>query len=257
MRATGWLYVNALSISYGVDRAVEDVSFVLERGESVALAGSNGAGKTSVLGAIAGLRVRSQRLSGDIVLEGAPLPAGAIATRIASGVRLVPDRNKVFGLLTVAENLRIGAARARNRGISLDDVLGWFPRLAELSRSLAGNLSGGEQQMLGIGMALLASPQLLLLDEPTLGLAVPVIEDLCERLARLRGDTGLAMIIAESDSQWLAALAGRALVLDRGRLLRRFDTLTQGDLDTIHDLMLGLDDRASGPQIEEARHVAH
>ncbi|MDR5836062.1 ATP-binding cassette domain-containing protein [Caballeronia sp. LZ034LL] len=256
MNAPEWFQVKALSVAYGVDLAVHEVSFDLQRGDSMVLAGSNGAGKTSVLAAVAGLRPGRQRLSGDIVLGGIPLTAGAIGTRIAQGVRLVPDRDKVFALLTVAENLRIGAARARNRDIKLDDVLGWFPRLGERSRSLAGNLSGGEQQMLGIGMALLASPQLLLLDEPTLGLAVPVIEDLCVRLARLRSETSLSMIVAESDSQWLAALAGRAVVLDRGRLMRRFDALSSGDLDTIHDLMLGLDPDAAPAQPKEGAHAA-
>ncbi|WP_144109562.1 ATP-binding cassette domain-containing protein [Paraburkholderia sp. BCC1886] len=240
MSARPLLEVRALSIAYGADRAVNDVGFALQRGQCLALAGSNGAGKTSVLGALAGLSVRGQRLAGEIALDGATLRFGDMVARIAGGVRLVPDREKVFGLLTVAENLKLGGSRARNGDIGLDDVLGWFPRLGERRASLAGNLSGGEQQMLGIGMALLASPQLLLLDEPTLGLAVPVIEDLCERLARLRHETGLTMIVAESDSQWLAALANSGAVLDRGRLLRRFDHLTPADLGAIHDLMLGL-----------------
>ncbi|SDC89760.1 ATP-binding cassette domain-containing protein [Paraburkholderia lycopersici] len=246
------LEVQALSIAYGSDRAVRDVSFALPRGRSLALAGSNGAGKTSVLGALAGLRVRRQTLDGRLAFDGATLEPGDVAGRVAAGIRLVPDRDKVFGLLTVAENLAIGAARSRNGAIGMDDVIGWFPRLGERSRSLAGNLSGGEQQMLGIGMALLGSPQLLLLDEPTLGLAVPVIEDLCERLARLREETGLTMIVAESDSQWLTELADSALVLDRGRLLRRFDPLAQDNLPAIHDLMVGL--AVDGGAREEGNH---
>ncbi|WP_258002416.1 ATP-binding cassette domain-containing protein [Burkholderia sp. WAC0059] len=229
-----------LSIAYGSNRALQDVSFSLRRGRGLALAGSNGAGKTSVLGAIAGLRVSRQTVGGKIVFDGVALEQGEVAARIAAGIRLVPDRDKVFGLLTVAENLAIGGARTPNGAIRLDDVIGWFPRLGERICSLAGNLSGGEQQMLGIGMALLGSPQLLLLDEPTLGLAVPVIEDLCMRLARLRQETDLTMIVAESDSQWLTGFADRALLLDRGRALRRFDSLAAGDLPVIHDLMVGL-----------------
>ncbi|RKP53753.1 ATP-binding cassette domain-containing protein [Pararobbsia silviterrae] len=255
MSGQAWLEVENLAIRYGADRAVEDVSFALGRGESLVLAGSNGAGKTSVLGALAGLGVHRQRLTGRIRLNDVDLPYGDVRARIAHGVRLVPDREKVFGLLTVAENLRIGAARARSRDIGLDDVLGWFPRLGERSASLAGNLSGGEQQMLGIGMALLGAPQLLLLDEPTLGLAVPVIEDLCERLARLRAETGLSIIVAESDSQWLCMLAERALVLDRGRLLRRYDSLAASDLDDIHDVMLGLGSSRSARQSARETHV--
>ncbi len=247
--------VRALSITYGVDRAVDHVSFAIARGTSLVLAGNNGAGKTSVLGALAGLRLRGQRVSGEAVFGGVVLRMGDIAQRIRQGVRLVPDREKVFGLLSVADNLRIGAARTRSNAIRLDDVLGWFPRLAERRGSLAGNLSGGEQQMLGIGMALLASPQLLLLDEPTLGLAVPVIEDLCERLARLRREAGLTMLVAESDSQWLAALADTAAVLDRGRLLRTFGTLSQDYLGTIHDLMLGLGANGDEADRPEDRHA--
>lgn len=248
------LQIDALSIAYGVDPAVQHVSFALSRGESLALAGSNGAGKSSVLGEIAGLSLRRQHVSGTIAFDGVPLRHGDIAARIAAGVRLVPDRDKVFGLLSVAENLRIGA-RSRNGDIRLDDVLGWFPRLGERRASLAGNLSGGEQQMLAISMALLASPQLLLLDEPTLGLAVPVIEDLCERLARLRAETALTMIVAESDSQWLARLADSAAVLDRGRLLRRIERLGTDHLPLIHDLMLGLSAADAGASPEKAWHV--
>jgi branched-chain amino acid transport system ATP-binding protein len=235
-----WLAVRDLSVSYGIHRAVEDVSFDLTRGRSLALAGSNGAGKTSVLNALAGLRIPGQHLGGTLTFDGATLKWGDVSHHLAAGIRLVPEREKVFSLLSVNENLRIGAQRARSDRIRLDDVLGWFPRLGERSKTLAGNLSGGEQQMLGIGLSLLASPDLLLLDEPTLGLAVPVIEDLYQRLARLRRETGLTMIVAESDSQWLISLADAAIVIDRGRQLRSFDALAEHDIAAIHDLMLGL-----------------
>lgn len=251
MSTTPLMQAVDVSIRYGVNLAVDRLNLAVPRGVSLALAGSNGAGKTSMLTALAGLIPRGRQLSGMIAFEGVALRDGDVAQRIRCGVRLVPDRDKVFALLSVQDNLRIGAARTRDGAIRIDDVLGWFPRLAERRQSLAGNLSGGEQQMLGIGLALLASPRVLLLDEPTLGLAVPVIEDLCERLARLRREVDLSMIVAESDSQWLTALADRAAVLDRGRLLRHFEVLMPADLHTIHALLLGLDAR------EEANDVAH
>jgi branched-chain amino acid transport system ATP-binding protein len=159
---------------------------------------------------------------------------------ISAGIRLVPERDKVFSLLTVTENLQIGARRRDRKDVAAADVFGWFPRLVERRSTLAGNLSGGEQQMLGIAMSLLASPGLLLLDEPTLGLAAPVIENLCDSLATLRRDLGLTMIVAESDSQWLPRFVERAIVIDRGRLIGTFDRVDETNLDAVHDLLLGV-----------------
>jgi branched-chain amino acid transport system ATP-binding protein len=235
-----WMSLRAVSILYDGKAAIERLSLDLVRGESVALAGSNGAGKTSLLTALAGLLRRGQRIEGTAAIGGLSLQWGDVAGHIGAGIRFVPERDKVFSLLTVTENLQIGARRRDRRKIAVADVLNWFPRLAERRTTLAGNLSGGEQQMLGIAMSLLASPSLLLLDEPTLGLAAPVIENLCRSLAALRRDLGLTLMVAESDSQWLPHLVERAVVIDRGRLVATFDRVDEFSIETIHDALVGI-----------------
>jgi branched-chain amino acid transport system ATP-binding protein len=236
-----WLSLRAVSVLYDGKRAVERLSLDLTQGDSVALAGSNGAGKTSLLTALAGLLRSGQRIEGTAAIGGMALRWSDVAGHIAAGIRLVPERDKVFSLLTVAENLQIGGRRRGRKHVP--DVFNWFPRLAERRGTLAGNLSGGEQQMLGIAMSLLASPRLLLLDEPTLGLAAPVIENLCNSLAALRRDLGLTLLVAESDSQWLPHLVERAVVIDRGRLIATFDRVDDTSIETIHDVLLGITGR--------------
>lgn len=234
------LSVEELFISYDNKIAVEHISFSAARGESVALVGSNGAGKTSVLSAVAGLMCKGQRIEGHTSLEGKTFRWGDVKTHIMHGIRLVPEKDKVFSLLTVAENLRI-CTRGPGKGKSAEaEAFDWFPRLWERRSMLAGNLSGGEQQMLAIAMSLLASPKLLLLDEPTLGLATPIIETLSDRLAVLRKELDLTLIVAESDSQWLPRLADRALIIDRGRLVGTFGKVEESNLDAIHDMLLGI-----------------
>ncbi|MGE8637528.1 MAG: ATP-binding cassette domain-containing protein [Achromobacter sp.] len=241
------LTLQDVSARHGRQPALHGISLQLRRGESLAIAGSNGAGKTTLLSLIAGAGVAGRAASGSLVFEGRAR-ALAAAPAIEHGIALVPERGKVFTLLSVEENLRLGR---RGGGLSTDDVYTWFPRLQVRRQALAGNLSGGEQQMLGVALALMSNPRLLLLDEPMLGLAVPVIEDLCERLARLRRDLGLTLLVAESDSQWLPALADRALVLAYGRLVGAAGTLGPQKLNEIHDIMLGLN-HAAGLAAEAA-----
>lgn len=248
------LRMEQLSISYGRNPAIQSVSFSLQRGQSLAVAGCNGAGKTSLLGAIAGLVVPRQSLRGTLDFDGRHYHLGEDQRGTREAISLVPERAKVFGLLTVDENLKVGVRGSRKHGLTTADIFNWFPRLGERRATLAGNLSGGEQQMLGIALALMSSPSLLLLDEPTLGLAVPVIDELCQRLDTLRRDLGLTMIVAESDSQWLPRLATRAVVIDRGVLVREFGTLQPHDLEHIHDLMLGIGASSSPSYFGEVTH---
>ena len=234
------LTLQNVAARHGSQPALEGISLRVEPGESLAIAGSNGAGKTTLLSLIAGAPVTGRSASGTLIFEGRDRVLSG-PPQIERGIALVPERGKVFTLLSVEENLRLAG---RGGGLSPDDVYAWFPRLQVRQQALAGNLSGGEQQMLGVALALMSNPRLLLLDEPTLGLAVPVIEDLCERLARLRRELGLTLLVAESDSQWLPDLADRAVVLAYGRLVGVADTLGAAQLNEIHDTMLGLNHAA-------------
>ena len=222
------LSVRGLEINFKAVHAVRGISFDLEPGSATALVGTNGAGKSSTLLAIAGALGSGAHCRGRIEIS-----AGHV-------VSMVPERDKVFTLLTVAENLII-ADRQRGRGrVVVDDVYGWFPRIAERRTSLAGNLSGGEQQMLAIGTALIGSPSLLLFDEPTLGLAVPIIERTCEALARLRRELNLTVLCAEAEPQWVDQLAERAFIIARGEIVATIDTNLAARKDDMRDLSLGL-----------------
>lgn len=237
--AKGWLSLKDVSVLYNGRTALKDLSLDISRGESVAVIGSNGAGKTSLLNAIAGLARKDQAIGGRTRLDGEDLPWGNVRVRRRAGIGLVPEKDKVFRLLTVDENLSIGE-RSGGRGRKQDDALDWFPALANRRGTLAGNLSGGEQQMLALAITLLASPKLLLLDEPSLGLATPVVEDLCQSLDDLRREFGLTILIAESDTQWLPRLADRAIAIDRGKPIATFDHINSSSLDEIHGVLLGM-----------------
>lgn len=210
--------VTDLKVRYGQIEAVRGISFEVSQGSSVALVGHNGAGKTSTLLAIGGCLPghacsgRLNRSDGSSQEQSCMLGK----TRLR-GVTLVPERDKVFQLLTVHENL-LAADHESASTVRVADVYGFFPRLADRRKTLAGNLSGGEQQMLAIGSALLGSPQLVLVDEPTLGLSVPVIESIRDKLFELRKELGLTLVVALAETTWVDAFADSALVLDRGEL---------------------------------------
>lgn len=224
------LVIDDLVVSYGSQPAVRGAGLRVPRGRATALVGANGAGKTSTLLAIAGALPRSARVAGSIAFH----PRGG-----GGAISLIPEQDKVFALLTVDENMRL-VARRRRGGVGIDDAYAWFPRLAERRGSLAGNLSGGEQQMLALSMGLLGSPQLLLLDEPTLGLAVPIIEALCERLSHLRREIDVTLVVAEADATWVGEIADRAVVLDRGTVVAEVIGDLAAKRDSIQRMTLGL-----------------
>jgi branched-chain amino acid transport system ATP-binding protein len=212
------LRISDLRVSYGGIAAVKGVSLEVARGEIVTLIGANGAGKTSTLKAIVGL-VGAQ--SGDVTLFGESLrgiPTHKIAKR---GVALVPEGRAIFGNLTVAENLELGAYLKREsaaRAVRLERVLKLFPRLSERMAQEAGTLSGGEQQMLAIGRALMSDPKLLLLDEPSLGLAPKLVEQIFEAIVEIaRG--GLTILLVEQNTRLALETAARAYVLVTGEIV--------------------------------------
>jgi branched-chain amino acid transport system ATP-binding protein len=211
------LALDRLTVRYGPVAAVRDVTLDVDRGEIVGLIGPNGAGKSSTLHAIMGLVDAAE---GDVRLNGASLVGRAPEAVARRGVALVPEGRRIFPELTVEENLRLGtAARQRRRASEngLGDVYELFPVVAESRRRQAGALSGGQQQQLAIARALVAEPEVLLLDEPSLGLAPQVVDAVFATLVTIR-DRGLAILLVEQRAQRTVALADRSHVMSNGRL---------------------------------------
>jgi branched-chain amino acid transport system ATP-binding protein len=209
------LEVKDLDVSYGVVRALRDVSVGVGSGEAVALIGANGAGKSSLLRAISGL-VRPVR--GSVLVDGVNV-TGAEPFRLArAGVAHVPEGRRVFTRMTVRENLLVGGhGRRGDLSPDLDRVYSLFPRLKERAAQLAGTLSGGEQQMLAIGRALMSGPRLLLLDEPSLGLAPRLTQIVYQAIAELHRQ-GTSLLLVEQNARQALRLASRGYVLRAGEL---------------------------------------
>jgi branched-chain amino acid transport system ATP-binding protein len=200
---------------YGPVKALHGVSLEVGAGEFVAVLGANGAGKTTTLRAVSG----TVRRSGDVVFNGAKLPRRPDATARA-GIAHVPEGRGTFSELSVWDNLRLGAYTRRG-GVKDDAqrVFKYFPRLEERKGQQAGTLSGGEQQMLALGRALMARPKLILLDEPSLGLAPLLVTEIFERLTRMKTEEGMAVLVVEQNANLALAHASRAYVLEVGRVV--------------------------------------
>ncbi|MBI3374373.1 MAG: ABC transporter ATP-binding protein [Betaproteobacteria bacterium] len=211
------LELRDLTGGYGDMRILHGISLSIERGKATALVGANGAGKTTLMRTIAGLLPVS---GGTIRFNQSEIAATSAAARVQSGIALVPEGRLVFPTFSVEENLRLGAIAPRARPgwrARKEEMFGIFPRLAERSQQSAGSLSGGEQQMLAIARGLMALPDLLLLDEPTLGLAPVMVQLIFETLARLR-EAGLTLLIAEQDVRRTLDFADSACVIENGRV---------------------------------------
>ena len=211
------LEAKGLNAFYGSAQAVFGLDLTVEKGGVTALLGANGAGKTTTLRAISGLI----RRDGDIRLQGKPIGALGAEDIARLGVAHVPDGRGTFTDLTVEENLRLGAyVRSDRAGVrqDFDRVFGYFPRLAERRRQQAGTLSGGEQQMLAISRALLMRPDLLMLDEPSFGLAPLVVAEIFRILGAINRDEGVSMLIVEQNASLALDLADSALLIETGRV---------------------------------------
>ena len=213
------LRVENLSVAYGKARVLNDVSLDLRPGEIVTVIGPNGAGKTTLVSAIAGLL---RPASGTITLDGERIdhrPAERVAV---AGVRLVPERRHIFTSLTVRQNLMVGAFKPTGDGLSKHDeierVFALFPALEAKANQLGGQLSGGQQQMLAIGRALVGRPRVLMLDEPTIGLAPQPVAELFERIVDLR-KSGLAVMLVEQNVRGSLKIADRAYLIERGSVI--------------------------------------
>jgi branched-chain amino acid transport system ATP-binding protein len=217
---------NDLDVSYGDLQALWGVSLDVQAGEIVALIGPNGAGKTTIMRTLAGLLFPTR---GSIVLDGRRVEREPGHRRVALGLALVPEGRRLFGTMTVLENLELGAyagrARAERRA-ALDSVYRIFPILRERRGQMAGTLSGGQQQMVAIGRALMSRPRLLLLDEPSLGLAPVVVESIFAVIREINVE-GVTVLLVEQNARAALRLASRGYVVENGRVVQhdRADTL--------------------------------
>jgi branched-chain amino acid transport system ATP-binding protein len=233
------LDVRGLDVHYGDAQALWSVDLTVGPGETVAVVGPNGAGKSTLVNAIAGMQPRS---AGEILVAGTDvsrLPAHRVCTE---GVAIVPEGRRVFAQMTVADNLALGAYRSvarREHRETLTRVQALFPRLAERAGQVAGSLSGGEQQMVAIGRALMARPALLLLDEPSLGLAPVVVDEVYDAISAI-AESGVSVLVVEQDVPRALAVSRRAYLLSEGRVAMTGTPAELRDSAEVRRMVLGL-----------------
>ncbi len=233
------LDVQEIHAFYGNIHALQGISLTVREGEIVTLVGGNGAGKSTTLNAICGIvppRQGAVRLAGDDL---AGLPAHEI---VARGVTQVPEGRRTFARLTVNENLRMGAYVVKDKALiqqRVEDVFQLFPRLRERREQIAGTLSGGEQQMLAMGRALMSGPRLLLLDEPSMGLAPVLVEQIFETIERLN-DAGTTILLVEQNARMALQVANRGYVIENGRIVLEDEAARLRDNEMVRKSYLGI-----------------
>ena len=222
---------------YGEVSVLHGISFRVEEGSIVALLGANGAGKTTTLRAIS----NTVRKTGEVVLDGKRITRRSPEAIARLGVAHVPEGRGVFAELTVRENMRLGSYMRRDRQVArdLDGILGYFPRLRERAAQPAGTLSGGEQQMLALGRALLSRPRLLMLDEPSLGLAPLVVRELFDILSTLNRELGLTVLVVEQNAALALQAAQHACLLEVGRVVLEGESAVLADHESVRRSYLG------------------
>ncbi|MFW7343747.1 ABC transporter ATP-binding protein [Pollutimonas sp. H1-120] len=209
-----------LTVSYGRLEAVRKINFSVEAGQIVALVGSNGAGKSTTLKSIIGLMMPA---SGTLRFEGRDITTMGPAARVQAGIALSPEGRRLFGRMTVLDNLLAGAHGVASRQVvarMLDEIYTLFPRVQERRRQLAGSLSGGEQQMVAIGRALMANPKLLMLDEPSLGIAPKIVFEIAEAIKRINREKNMSIVLVEQNARLALRLAHNAYALENGEIIR-------------------------------------
>lgn len=210
--------------------ALRSISIYLNQGETVALIGANGAGKSSILKAITGL---AKIHSGSMTYQGQDLTQLPTSTIVERGIVMVPEGRRVFPFLSVSDNLKMGAFTRTDKGeieASMESVLERFPRLKERFRQAAGTLSGGEQQMLVIGRALMAKPKLLLLDEPSLGIAPKLVQDIARAIVNINRNEQVTVLLVEQNSRMALSISNRAYALTTGKV-----SISGDSRDMLHD----------------------
>ncbi|HBL64019.1 MAG TPA: ABC transporter ATP-binding protein [Oscillibacter sp.] len=230
------LQVENINVYYGSIHAVKDVSFHVEQGEVVTLIGANGAGKSTALNTVAGL-LRSR--TGSVHFLGEELRHVPGHKLVGRGMALVPEGRRIFQHMTVQENLDMGGyCRGGDKSADMECVFERFPRLKERRRQVAGTLSGGEQQMLAMGRALMSRPKLLMLDEPSMGLAPLLVEQIFDIIRQLHAD-GTTILLVEQNAQAALAVADRGYVLETGRIVTEGTGTALLESDTIRKAYLG------------------
>lgn len=245
------LEVTGLYAGYGHVEVLHGVSLAVPESTIVAIVGPNGAGKTTLMGAVMGLLPRK---GGGVLYRGAP--AGRTEAMVAAGAVLVPERRALFSDMSVADNLLLGSycrrIGARDAAVSMAEIFAIFPRLEERRRQLAGTLSGGERQMLALGRALMARPRLLLLDEPSLGLAPRIVREIFRVLAELRAG-GLSILLVEQNARAALQISDHGYVLEMGEVVAEGPSAALAQNPRILETYLGQrrlpEPRADGPLI--------
>lgn len=210
------LEVTNLNVYYDNIRALKDVSFSVEEGEIMTLIGANGAGKTTTLLTLSGLK---KAQSGTVLFQGKDITKTTPQSRVAMGISQSPEGRRVFGGLTVLENLEMGAYLRRDDfSGDMEKVFTYFPRLKERKKQVAGTLSGGEQQMLAMGRALMSRPKLMLLDEPSMGLSPLLVSEIFEIIRRLN-ENGTTILLVEQNAALALKICHRAAVMETGRIV--------------------------------------
>ena len=230
------LEVTDLNVHFGVIHAIKGISFRIDEGEIVSLIGANGAGKSTTLRSISGLK---KPTSGRVLLEGVDITGASPQNRVARGLSQVPEGRRVFPEMTVQENLDLGAfLRKGSTEAEEADVFDRFPILAERRRQLAGTLSGGEQQMLAMGSALMAKPKVLLLDEPSMGLAPLLVQEIFDIIVAINA-AGTTVLLVEQNAHMALQIAHRAYVLETGKIVLSGEAKELAQADEVRRAYLG------------------